>query len=54
MPSVLISPHSTGGYFLRRRKKQMFALDCILALLAQLPSFLDLIVRHALEILSAL
>ena len=32
----------------------MFFLECILALAYELPSFIDLIVRHALEILSAL
>jgi hypothetical protein len=32
----------------------MFVLDCILALAKELPSFLDLLVRHALEILSAM
>jgi len=32
----------------------MFALECILALAKELPAFLDLIVRHALSILSTL
>ena len=32
----------------------MYALEVVLALLAELPSFLDLIVRHAVEILNAM
>ena len=32
----------------------MFALECVLALLKELPSFIDIIVRHAIEILSAM
>jgi len=32
----------------------MFILDCIYALLAEIPSFVDLIVRHAISILGAL
>ena len=32
----------------------MFILECILALLKEFPSFLDIVVRHAIEILSAL
>jgi hypothetical protein len=29
-------------------------VECLLALLKEVPSFLDLIVRHAIEILSAM
>jgi hypothetical protein len=32
----------------------MFFMECVLALAKELPSFLDLIVRHALQILSAI
>jgi len=32
----------------------MFFLECVLALINELPSFLDIIVRHALNILGAL
>ena len=32
----------------------MFILECILALLAELPSFVDIVVRHAIDILSAM
>jgi hypothetical protein len=32
----------------------MFAFECIMALLQELPSFLDVIVRHALSILGTL
>jgi hypothetical protein len=32
----------------------MYALDCFLALAKELPSFLDIIVRFALNILSAM
>ena len=32
----------------------MLILECILALVYELPGFLDIIVRHALSILSAL
>ena len=32
----------------------MFILECIYALLAELPSFVDIIVRHAIGILSAM
>jgi len=32
----------------------MFLIECIIALLYELPSFIDLIIRHALYILSAL
>ena len=32
----------------------MFTLEVILALVKEVPSFIDLIVRHALNILSAL
>lgn len=32
----------------------MFVLECIYALLAEIPSFIDIILRHALSILGAL
>ena len=32
----------------------MLILECIYALLLELPSFVDIVVRHALDILSAL
>jgi len=32
----------------------MFVLECIYALLAEIPSFIDMIVRHAISILGAL
>ena len=32
----------------------MFLLECVYALLAEIPSFIDIIVRHALNILGAL
>ena len=32
----------------------MFFFDCILALVREFPSFIDVIVRHALSILGAL
>ena len=32
----------------------MFLLECIYALLQELPSFIDIVVRHALSILGAL
>jgi hypothetical protein len=32
----------------------MFLLECIYALLEQFPSFVDLIVRHAISIISKL
>jgi len=32
----------------------MFVLECILALAKEFPSFVDLVVRHALSILSAM
>jgi hypothetical protein len=32
----------------------MFALECFLALAEELPSFLDIIVRHIAEILNAM
>ena len=31
----------------------MFALECFLALAKELPSFLDIIIRYAVELLSA-
>jgi hypothetical protein len=36
------------------RRSAMFFMDCMLALIKELPSFIDLIVRHGIEILSAL
>jgi len=32
----------------------MYILECIYALLYELPSFLDIIIRHAIGILSAM
>ena len=32
----------------------MFTLECVYELLKELPSFIDIIVRHAIEFLSAL
>ena len=32
----------------------MFLLECILALAVELPSFIDILVRYAISILSAL
>jgi len=32
----------------------MYALECFLALAKELPSFLDIIVRYVIEILSAM
>ena len=32
----------------------MFTLECVYALLKELPSFLDIIVRHVIEFLSAM
>jgi len=32
----------------------MFILECIYALLAELPSFVDIIIRHAVSILNAM
>jgi len=32
----------------------MYALDCFLALAKELPSFLDIIVRYVIQILSAM
>jgi hypothetical protein len=32
----------------------MFFVECILKLLEELPSFVDLVVRHAISILSAM
>ena len=32
----------------------MFALECFLALAKELPSFLDIIIRYAVELLSAM
>jgi len=32
----------------------MFLLDCILAILKEFPSFIDVIIRHALSILGVL
>ena len=32
----------------------MFLLECVLALLKEFPGFLDIVVRHAIEILSAM
>ena len=31
-----------------------YFVECLLALLKEFPSFLDIVVRHAIEILSAL
>jgi hypothetical protein len=42
------------GYFYGKEGLPMFVFNCIMALAKEFPSFVDLIVRHALEILGAM
>jgi len=60
MPPVLILAQH-GGYFYERGKSAMLSNECIVAVLSEIPGFLDIVVRyfyelamHAIGILGAL
>ena len=45
---------SGAALYIGKEASKMYILECTLALLKDFPSFVDIIVRHALEILSAM
>jgi hypothetical protein len=45
---------TTAAAILRKELTPMYFLECLYEFLKEFPSFLDIVVRHAIEILSAM